>query len=214
VEFFATDPRGRQLPGYLEKLDAQLQSERSESVRELAALQDNIDHIKQIVAAQQSFAHVSGVVEVVPPAEIVEYALRISEASLTRHKVAVVREFSSAPAVKVERHKVLQVLVNLIRNAKEAMNESRRTDKRLVLGVRTSPEGRVQIYATDNGVGIPPDNLTQIFAFGFTTKVTGHGFGLHSSALAAKEMGGSLQASSDGTGAGATFVLELPAERP
>jgi len=214
VEFFATDPRGRQLPGYLEKLDAQLQSERSESVRELAALQDNIDHIKQIVAAQQSFAHVSGIVEVVPPAEIVEYALRISEASLTRHNIAVVREFSSAPAVKVERHKVLQILVNLIRNAKEAMNESGRADKRLVLGVRTSPEGRVQIYATDNGVGIPPDNLTQIFAFGFTTKVTGHGFGLHSSALAAKEMGGSLQASSDGTGAGATFVLELPAERP
>jgi two-component system NtrC family sensor kinase len=69
----------------------------------------------------------------------------------------------------------------------------------------------VQIYATDNGVGIAPENLTRIFAFGFTTKKTGHGFGLHSSALAAKEMGGSLNAFSEGLGRGATFVLELPA---
>ena len=210
VEFFATDPRGRQLPDYLEKLAAHLQAERSEIQHELDALRDNVEHIKEIVAAQQSFAHVSGIVEVVSPTEIIEYALRISEASLTRHHIAVVREFSPVPAVKVERHKVLQILVNLIRNAKDAMNESCRTDKQLVLSVRTSPDGRVQIYATDNGTGIAPENLTRIFSFGFTTKVTGHGFGLHSSALAAKEMGGSLQVQSDGPGKGATFVLELP----
>jgi PAS domain S-box-containing protein len=210
VEFFATDPRGRQLPGYLEQLAALLQAERAESVRELEALQDNVDHIKQIVAAQQSYAHVSGIVEVVPPAELVEFALRISEASLTRHGVTVVREFSPAPAVKVERHKVLQILINLIRNAKEAINERHRSDKQLVLGLRTSPEGRVQIYVTDNGVGIAPENLTVIFNFGFTTKVNGHGFGLHTSANAAKEMGGSLEARSEGPGKGATFVLELP----
>ena len=210
VEFFATDPRGRQLPDYLEKLAAHLQTERSEILRELEGLRDNVDHIKEIVAAQQSFAHVSGIVEIVSPAEIIEYALRVSEASLTRHHVIVVREFSAAPPMKVERHKVLQILVNLIRNAKDAINESCRTDKQLVLGVRTSPRGWVQIYTADNGVGIAPENLTRIFSFGFTTKVTGHGFGLHSSALAAKEMGGSLRAQSDGPGKGATFLLELP----
>jgi len=209
-EFFATDPRGRQLPGYLEQLATLLQEERAESVRELEALQDSVDHIKQIVAAQQSYAHVSGVVEVAPPAELVEFALRISEASLARHQVAIVREFSPAPAVKVERHKVLQILINLIRNAKESINESRRPDRQLVLGIRTSPAGRVQIYVTDNGVGISPEHLTDVFAFGFTTKVNGHGFGLHTSANAAQEMGGSLEARSDGPGHGATFVLELP----
>jgi C4-dicarboxylate-specific signal transduction histidine kinase len=110
----------------------------------------------------------------------------------------------------VERQKALQILVNLIRNAKEAINESGRPDKRVALGVRVSAEGRVQIYVTDNGVGIAPENLTHIFAFGFTTKKGGHGFGLHSSANTAKEMGGSLEARSDGVGKGATFVLELP----
>jgi PAS domain S-box-containing protein len=210
AEFFTTDPRGRQLPGYLEQLAALLQAERAESVRELEALQDSIDHIKQIVAAQQSYAHVSGIVEMAPPAELVEFALRISEASLGRHRVMVVREFSPAPSVRVERHKVLQILINLIRNAKEAINESLRPDKLLVLGIRTSPEGRAQIYVTDNGVGIAPENLTRMFSFGFTTKVNGHGFGLHTSANAAKEMGGSLEARSDGPGQGSTFILELP----
>jgi len=211
AEFFSTDPRGRQLPGYLEQLDALLQAEQSDSLRELRALQDGIDHIKQIVAAQQSFAHVSGISEVVPAAELVEYSLRISDASLARHGVSVSREFSPAPPLKVERQKVLQIIVNLIRNAKESMDEARGTGKQLIVGVRVSPEGRVQIYVTDNGIGIPLENLTRIFAFGRTTKATGHGYGLHSSANAAKEMGGSLLAQSGGPGKGATFILELPA---
>ena len=210
AEFFATDPRGRQLPDYLQQLAALLQEERAGSLRELEALQDSVDHIKQIVAAQQSYAHVSGLVELAPPAELVEFALRISEASLTRHHVTVVREFSPAPNVNVERHKVLQILINMIRNAKEAMGESRRSEKQLVLGIRTSPEGRVQVYVTDNGIGIAPEDLTKVFSFGFTTKVDGHGFGLHTSANAAKEMGGTLTARSDGLGQGATFILELP----
>ena len=63
---------------------------------------------------------------------------------------------------------------------------------------------------TDNGEGIPKENLTRIFQHGFTTKKTGHGFGLHSGSNAAREMGGSLNVRSDGTGTGATFILELP----
>ncbi len=210
AEFFSADARGQQLPGYLAQLSEHLLAERGDLLHELEALQQNVDHIKEIVAAQQSYVHVSGITEIVPASELVEYGLRISETSLNRHGVTVVREFMSAPAVKVERQKALQILVNLIRNAKEAINESGRPDKRVALGVRVSADGRVQIHVTDNGVGIAPENLTHIFAFGFTTKQTGHGFGLHSSANAAKEMGGSLEARSDGLGKGATFILELP----
>jgi len=211
AEFFATDPRGCQMPGYLEKLAALLQDERSESVSELESLQEGVDHIKQLVLAQQRFAQVSGVSETGPATELMEYALRISEASLARHGVSVSREFSPAPPLTVERQKVMQILVNLIRNAKESMDEARRTEKQLILGVRVSTEDRIQMYVTDNGIGIPPENITRIFGFGYTTKAGGHGYGLHSSANAAKEMGGSLFALSDGPGKGATFVLELPA---
>ena len=210
AEFFSADPRGQQLPGYLAQLSDHLLTERAELLSELEALQHNVDHVGEMVAAQQSYAYVSGLTEIVPAAEFVEYALRISAVSLHRHGIEVVREFLPAPPVNVERQKVLQILVNLIRNAKDAINESGRSDKRLVVGVRVSAAGRVQITVTDNGVGIAPENLTRIFGFGYTTKKTGHGFGLHSSANVAKEMSGSLEARSNGPGQGATFILELP----
>jgi two-component system NtrC family sensor kinase len=63
-------------------------------------------------------------------------------------------------------------------------------------------------------VGIAPENLTRIFSHGFTTRTDGHGFGLHSAALAAQQMGGRLTAQSDGPGRGATFTLELPVAAP
>ena len=110
----------------------------------------------------------------------------------------------------VDRHKVLQILINLLRNAKHAMEESTDREKRLVIRVASSAPDKVQISIVDNGVGIVPENMTRIFNHGFTTKKDGHGFGLHSGANAAKEMGGSLIARSDGHGKGAEFILELP----
>jgi C4-dicarboxylate-specific signal transduction histidine kinase len=99
--------------------------------------------------------------------------------------------------------------VNLIRNAKYACDESGRTDKLITILTVTDEHG-VGIAVIDNGVGIPAENLTRIFAHGFTTRKHGHGFGLHSGALAAMELGGSLSAHSEGRGLGATFTLRLP----
>jgi len=109
----------------------------------------------------------------------------------------------------VEKHKVLQILVNLIRNARHACEDSGHPEKRLTIQVRKSASV-VRISVTDNGVGIPAENLTRIFNHGFTTRKSGHGFGLHSGAIAARETGGLLTAHSDGPGKGATFTLELP----
>jgi C4-dicarboxylate-specific signal transduction histidine kinase len=120
-----------------------------------------------------------------------------------------VREYDSLPVVTVQKHKVLQILVNLLRNAKHACDDSGKATKQVTVRV-VAEHGRVRISVTDNGIGIPAENLTQIFAHGFTTRKNGHGFGLHSGALVARELGGSLTALSDGPGRGATFVLDLP----
>jgi C4-dicarboxylate-specific signal transduction histidine kinase len=125
----------------------------------------------------------------------------------------LMRDFQARPIVTVERHKVLQILVNIIRNAKFACDESGRSDKRMTVRI-TQDDRHVRIAVIDNGVGIPQENLTRIFAHGFTTRKTGHGFGLHSGALAAKELGGELLAQSDGPGKGATFTLEFPVTAP
>jgi len=152
------------------------------------------------------------VTEKVKVTDLAEDALRMNASALIRHDVRLFREYDEPlPEITVEKHKALQILVNLIRNAKEACDEAGVTVKQLTVRV-TNGSDRVRIALTDNGVGIQPDNLNRIFNHGFTTKKDGHGFGLHSSCLAANELGGTLTAHSNGPGKGATFVLELPCQ--
>jgi C4-dicarboxylate-specific signal transduction histidine kinase len=198
------------LPGFLAQLAEQLDAEQHTMMKEVDLLRSSIEHIKDIVAMQQNYARNSGVIDSWIPAQLVEDALRINAAGLTRHGVKVVREFDDVPPIVVDRHKVLQILINLIRNAKYALDEACTGERRLTLRIRESAPGRVGITVRDTGIGIAPELLTRIFAHGFTTKRDGHGFGLHSGANDAREMGGSLSAESDGPGHGATFTLELP----
>jgi signal transduction histidine kinase len=207
--FITRDAKGRQLPVYLDQLAEQLLTDQQAVVRELDLLVKNVEHIKDVVTMQQSYARVSGLTEMVSLNDLVEDSLRMNEGSLNRHQVAIIREFENVPPMNLEKHKVLQVLMNLIRNAKFACVESGCEDKKITVRVANG-DGRVKISVSDNGIGIPPENLTRIFSHGFTTRKDGHGFGLHSGALAAKEMGGSLTVQSSGVGQGATFILELP----
>jgi PAS domain S-box-containing protein len=211
--YLADDSKGRQFPGYLALLCEQLTKEQQRNVAELESVRDNIEHVKEIVAMQQNYARVSGVAETVRVTEIVEDALRMNSGALVRHEVALVREYTDDPVVSIEKHKVLQILVNLIRNAKYACDESERKDKQIKVKISTRDKC-IRIAVMDNGVGIPPENITRIFNHGFTTRKTGHGFGLHSGALAARELNGSLNAFSEGVGRGSVFTLELPFQPP
>ncbi len=212
--FFATHPKGKQVLDYLPVLAASLLGEQANLVKEVEHMRKNIEHVKEIVMMQQSYAKVSGVTERMKVVDLVEDALRMNSASMIRHDVEVIRDYApDAPEIIVERHKVLQILINLIRNAKFACDESGRNDKRVTVRIGNR-EGRVEISVADNGIGILPENMTRIFNHGFTTRKHGHGFGLHSGALAAREMGGALTAHSEGLGTGALFTLELPLEPP
>jgi C4-dicarboxylate-specific signal transduction histidine kinase len=209
-DFLANDPNGQKLPGYLAKLGEFFVAENAELLEEVDQLGRNIEHIKEVVAMQQSYAKVSGVFENLPAHRLVEDAIAMNIGAFERHGVQVERQFSPVPLVRVDRHKVLQILINLLRNAKYALDESKRTDKRITLSIFAVNERNVHIVVADNGIGISEENLTRVFAHGFTTREEGHGFGLHSGALAARAMGGSLSAASGGIGQGATFTLELP----
>lgn len=208
--FFNHDDKGKLLPDYLDKLAQSLAAERQRMLDELANLSKSIDHIKDIVATQQAYAGPSGVIEPVQIVELVEDAMRMSGDSLSRHQVRVVREFGAVPQVLLDKHQLLQILLNLIGNAKQAMPGDPGRESQITLRLTQSGEAAVQLQVSDNGVGIAPENLTRIFAHGFTTRAGGHGFGLHSCALATKMMGGTLTAHSAGEGRGATFTLELP----
>jgi signal transduction histidine kinase len=210
--FVTQDQRGRVLPVYLAELSRQLNSDNQGALRELDSLRNNIDHIKDVVTTQQRYAKLGGFTELTNVTELVEQGVRINCHALERHSMKIEREFAEVPGFVVDRHKVLQVLVNLLRNAIDACRDSR--GERVVrIGIEKGGSG-VRISVADNGAGITAENMGRIFTHGFTTKKSGHGFGLHSGALAAKEMGGVLRAESAGAGCGATFVLELPLKPP
>jgi signal transduction histidine kinase len=212
-DFVTSDPQGRQIPAYLGRLAEHLAQEQSFFLNELALLEKNIEHINTIVAMQQDYAKVAGYAETVQATDLVEDALRLNSAALGRHHIEVRREYApNLPPLNLDKHKALQVLVNLIHNAKYACSQPDLSERRLTLRVANG-EGRLRISVIDTGVGIPRENLTRIFSMGFTTRRNGHGFGLHSGALAARELGGSLMAESDGPGRGATFTLELPVSK-
>ena len=210
IAFISDDPKGKHIPKYIAQLGKHLEEEQTDIAEKLQSLVKNIEHIKDIVKMQQQYARVSAVEVDTPLNEILEDAIEINQADLDRNQINVVREFGDIGTVTINRQKVLQILVNLIGNAKYALISHDNGPKTITIKSYKNDDGRIQIDVVDNGVGIEKENLKKIFTHGFTTKKNGHGFGLHSGVLGAKEMEGSLTAYSKGSGAGSTFTLELP----
>jgi signal transduction histidine kinase len=231
--FLASDPRGAHLYPLLHTLAGELEREHEVIAREAASVSEGIEHIKALIQSQQSRAGRAGVLEVLTLKDEIEAALRLVGDSIDGRPIEIAREYDDMPPFAADRHRLKEILVNLIQNARQAMQPERAGDReaaratggdapkssaarsspRLTLRLKSSADGRVHIEVEDNGVGIPRENLSRIFTHGFTTKASGHGFGLHASANAATEMGATLSARSDGPGTGATFHLDLPAER-
>jgi PAS domain S-box-containing protein len=215
-DFFTHDAKGKALPGYLNKLVAALAAEKHSIATELESLTRSIDHIKDIVATQQSYSGAASLIEAVQIEEMLEDAVRINAAAIARQRVAIIKDYAQVPALLLDKHRVLQILTNLIGNAWQAMEGV--LDRMHQITLRTQVSGptdtpRLMIRIEDNGRGIARANLAKLFTHGFTTRQDGHGFGLHSCVLAAKEMQGTLTAHSNGPDQGATFTLELPANR-
>jgi C4-dicarboxylate-specific signal transduction histidine kinase len=211
ADFLVNDPKGKVLPNFLAQLGEHLSKEQSLLVKEIDFVRTKIEHIKVIVATQQNYGKVSGVTENVQVIQLVEDLLLIHVPELEEHGIKVEREYEpNLPEIPLDKHKVLQILLNLTANAKHSCVEAGRPDRRVTVRV-TNGDDRVRIAVCDNGVGISQENIKKIFNHGFTTrKTSGHGFGLHSGALIAKELGGALNAQSNGPGQGAVFTLDLP----
>ncbi len=209
-EFVRDDPRGRHIPEYICRVTQALSQEHSQVSQEFEDLMKNIEHIKDVVNVQQSIATCSGLLQELNAKDLIEDALTANKASLCSHKVAIRRDIpEDLPDFVGDKHRILQILINLIKNAKDAVKGASTESPEIVLKAEADAEW-ITITVADNGMGISPESLDRIFQHGFTTKKNGHGFGLHASANAAKEMGGSLNVFSEGSGKGAQFELRLP----
>jgi signal transduction histidine kinase len=211
---FVTTEKGRLLPVILTQLGRQLRREQDDLFREIKELRQNINHIKGIISAQQGYARQFGVIENVVVADLVENVLNLQANALAQSSVEIVRDYKPVPPILMDMHAVLHILVNVLQNARQACDAAPPAHKQIIIRIRPEGENAISIAVEDNGVGIASENLSRIFGHGFTTRKDGHGFGLHSGALAAKESGGELTVRSDGIGKGATFTLTLPLRPP
>lgn len=211
-EFMTRDEKGKLLPLYFNQLVDAIAVEQSGIVDELAQLSKSIDHIKDIVSTQQAYAGAARLVEPLKVVELFEDALRMNSGALSRHHVTVTKDYQDTPTIIGDKHRLLLILINLISNAKYAMSKVSDRQRMMTLGVRIIDNATLCFSVKDQGEGIAIENKTRIFTHGFTTRKEGHGFGLHSCALAAVEMNGQLRVHSDGPGLGAVFTLEIPLE--
>ncbi len=209
AEFLLRSDQGKILPRYLGKLSDSMRDDQRSILNEIESLASNVEHIKDIVRAQQSHAGAFGVMEQLQPAALFDDAIHFVHDSFSKHNVEIVRDYGQVPAIEIEKSKAIQIIVNLIKNAKESVLEHDSDIKRVTLRLEQSGDD-VCFQVSDSGTGIAADRITTIFSNGFTTKKEGHGFGLHASATAAVELGGRLSVHSEGIGQGATFTLMLP----
>ena len=241
-QYLSTDPKGQRIPSYLAKLGKHLTTEQAVLLEEIGSLTKNIEHIKHNIQLQQTTAKssqvggvggVAGVEEPTLLTEVMDQAIAIHLADFEQHDIQIIRDYTQLPPIIADRHQILQILVNLISNAKYAIQDKRdrqaKQDEQNQFAQQnqpTSPQSAsvlsvqvgwagddqkiVRLQVSDSGVGVKPEHLSRIFTQGFTTRSNGHGFGLHSGALSAKKLGGSLSVHSPGEDQGATFCLDLP----
>lgn len=211
--FLLTDEKGKLIADYLINIAKELQTENNKIIIESQHLDAYLQHIKDIVLLQKDMSGISGVVEKIFLPEIIELCINMALTSNKNKLITVIKHINDPIFLELDRAKLIQILVNLIRNAKDSVLLSKNKDKKIILSLKKDLEKNVlQIIVSDTGVGIEKENMTKIFSLGFTTKKEGHGFGLHSSAIAARDLAGDLKVISDGVEKGATFILVLPLE--
>ncbi len=207
-DFICNDPKGKKLMQYYLKLEEGLLQEHGKIKKHVDRLNDKVEAIIDVISAQQTYAGTMALSEELNVIDIVEDAVMMQSASLQKHNIRVLKKSEEIPTILLQKVKLLHILINLIENAKDAMIDIDPNDRELVFDISRS-ERAVFIKISDTGIGISPENLERIFSHGFTTKKSGHGFGLHSCANYMTEMGGRMWAESEGVGKGATFILRF-----
>lgn len=208
-DFFANDPKAELVPKYLAKIQKGLETDHKRFREQMTRLLAGVRMMRDTIMMQQDYAKNAGIYEQIQLKDVVEDMLIMQTMELTKRRIQLTRAYVEAPSIKVHRHKLANVLTNLLKNALDALKMNEPDDRRIWVGIQPTPNG-MEIYVRDNGLGISQENLDKVFRYGFTTKDTGKGFGLHSCAVAMSEMGGSLTAESKGLGKGATFRCILP----
>lgn len=210
VPFITKNPQGRRLPEYLMSVSDHLAQENSRFYAEAQAMVQHIEHMRDVISLQQVHGRTTAFKEAADLASLMEHALILDGDILLDAEMIIERNFADVPPLYLSKNLLLQILVNLISNARHAVSTPGITERRITLSISPPHEGEITLSVTDTGCGISKANLNRICTHGFTTRQKGNGFGLHHACLLAEEMGGRLSVESDGEGCGASFFVTLP----
>lgn len=210
-DYLTKDSKGKIIPNYLIALATKVDELNQNLKVEVTHLTDQLQHIKDITAMQKDISGVSDMNERIFVYQLIDTAIMMCDPAIESKSIKVVKDYKDNIYINSDRAKILQILVNLIQNAKESLLSL--TDNRqkiLRISCYMTNSNYMEITVEDNGIGISKEVIKKIYTLGFTTKKNGHGFGMHSSSLAAKELQGDLAGTSHGIDQGAAFTLTLP----
>lgn len=208
-DFFKNDEKGRLVPVYVNKLREDFERRKQELVSEINDLKKSVDHVTNVIHMQQAYCKVKSFIELLRVSEVVEMAIAMNADSIGKYKI-IIEQSGEDIQFMTDKHKLLQVLVNLIRNGIHAIHAQDPAERKIRFNWKVETEGYLYLEVSDTGIGIQPDHIAKIFTHGFTTKKEGNGLGLHMSLLGMKELGGEMRVFSQGPGKGASFVILLP----
>lgn len=210
-DFISNDPKGKNVPNYLIQLSGALNEEIDSVKHELAVMAEDLDHVKRIISAQQTHARSESAFETVNLYELSHNAITILDDQISQDNHEIINEIPENLVIENDKHRLLEILLNLLSNARDAIREHAPEIGVISLSVEISEDqNTLDLKIKDNGIGISAETQEKLFRHGFTTKNEGHGFGLHSCANAAQALGGKLTLESPGVGHGATAILTLP----
>lgn len=207
-DFLTKDPRGPKLLEFIRLLNTHLQEEQRIIFRETRRLNNNLNMITDIISTQQHLSKKTTMEEIYLINDLLEDALHITGIPIKK-EIHLIKAFERIKPIRIDKSKIIEVLVNLLNNAKDAVILSPKTDKFITIKTSYLNSNTVRIEIADNGVGMTKNQLTKIFNYGFTTKKNGHGFGLHASAIAINQMGGNISVNSEGAEKGSVFMIDL-----
>jgi len=207
-DFISNNVKGKKLMHFYLKLGLSIKEFRNQMLYHINRLDEKIYSIDDMITAQQSYAGVESIPEKFDLANVLEDVLKVNSEFLDKSNIKVVKKYLDMPQAVIHKGKLFHILTNIIKNAREAMSETKQDSRRLVITLSEDDKGKY-IRIADSGCGIPESIIERIFTYGFTTKKEGQGFGLYSCENYMAEMGGEIWAESEGPGMGAEFILHF-----
>ena len=214
VDYINNDQQGQQVLPFIIALAASFTDQNREVTETLKRVRERVAHINDIISAQKSTNQPSMMWKNINLLNAILSAVKIQQDSIDKRGIEVEVNCENAPEeIRIQESQFHQMLVNLVKNSIEAIDELARLG-----GFNETPGIAVKAYTsedflfldiTDNGIGIASDKLKLIFSAGYTTKESGTGLGLHSSANFVIGSGGKIYPLSEGIGKGTTMRIML-----